>query len=171
MSLDGYIADGSGATNWLVGDPDLDPKEFFATIDTIVMGRRTYDVMLAAGLRTYPGFRTYVVSRTLTQQEFPEVTIISADVVASVAALRAESGDRDIWLAGGGTLASALLAEQVVDTIEVGISPRVLAQAGRPLFVPRADTPSLKPFALELTRSRFMSTGLVVLEYDVHRRD
>jgi len=170
MSLDGFIADAHGATDWLVADPTLDPREFLSQIDTVVMGRRSYDVMRAAGVRTYPGLRTYVASRTLAQSDVPEVTVITGDVAAAVSALRAEPGERDIWLAGGGMLGAVLLAAGLIDTIEVGISPRLLAQPGRPIFDP-TTVPSTgdhtPPIALELSRSRTLPTGVVVLEYTV----
>jgi dihydrofolate reductase len=170
MSLDGYIADAQGGTNWLVADPSLDPREFFAGIDTVIMGRRTYEVMCSAGMRAYPGLRTYVASRTLAADEVPEVTVLADDLFDVAAALRREPSPRDIWLAGGGTLAATMLRATLVDTIEVGISPRLLARPGVPLVAPwegaGGGAPG-SPFALELVRSRVLASGLVVLEYEV----
>src|SRR5215471_10582742 len=107
MSLDGFIADLDDATRWMTGDPAYDSRPFFASVDTVLVGRRSYEVMLRHGARTYPGLRTYVFSRTLKAVEYPEVTIVGGSAAAAVAGLRGESG-KDIWLSGGGELFRSL---------------------------------------------------------------
>ena len=62
MSLDGFIADGGDGTSWMIGDPSYDSKPFFASIDTVLVGRRSYEVMLRQRTRSYPGLRTFVFS-------------------------------------------------------------------------------------------------------------
>ena len=44
MSLDGFIADERDGTSWMIGDPSYDSKPFFASIDTVLVGRRSYEV-------------------------------------------------------------------------------------------------------------------------------
>ena len=44
MSLDGLIADGRDGTSWMIGDPTYDSRAFFASIDTVLVGRRSYEV-------------------------------------------------------------------------------------------------------------------------------
>src|SRR5262245_48381076 len=99
MSLDGFIADLNDDSRWMTGDPAYDSKAFFESIDTVLVGRRSYEVMLRHGARSYPGLQTYVFSRTLKPAEYPEVTIVGEDGVATVRGLRRASG-KDIWLSG-----------------------------------------------------------------------
>jgi dihydrofolate reductase len=162
MSLDGFIADARDGTGWMTGDPGYDSKPFFASIDTVLVGRRSYEVMLREGARSYPGLRTYVFSRTLKAEDYPEVTIVADDGVATVARLRAETG-KDIWLCGGGELFRSLLDADLVDTVEVGVCPILLGQ-GRPFL------PSLtRSRRLRLTHQEAFPSGLLVLHYDVDR--
>ena len=162
MSLDGFIADSHDGTGWMTGDPGYDSKPFFASIDTILVGRRTYEVMLRHGQRSYPGLATYVFSRTLKASDYPEVTILAEGGAAKVQELRGETG-RDVWLCGGGELFRSLLAADLVDTVEVGVSPILLGQ-GR-LFLPAPG----QTRKLKLTYERAFPSGLLVLYYDVLR--
>ena len=162
MSLDGFIADLDDGTNWMTGDPGYDSKPFFASIDTVLVGRRSYEVMLRQGVRSYPGLRTYVFSRSLEATDYPEVTMLREDGAATVKGLRAGNG-KDIWLCGGGELFRSLVAVDLVDTVEVGVSPILLGQ-GRP-FLP---SPGLTQ-KLKLTYEHAFPSGLLVLHYDVVR--
>jgi dihydrofolate reductase len=78
MSLDGFIADSDDGMSWMIGDPGYDSKPFFASIDTVLIGRRSYEVMLRHGARTYPGLHTYVFSRTLKPTDYPEAYLFTA---------------------------------------------------------------------------------------------
>ncbi len=168
MSLDGYIADANEGTGYLTSDPAYDSSGFFRSIDTAIMGRRTYEVAQRAGMRGgYPGLRTYVCSRTLRPADHSGLTVLDDDVPAAVDALRREEG-KDIWLVGGGSLLRSLLDAELVDTIELGVSPLLLGQPGTPML---SVTPPLPhPVRLALTRSEAMPSGMLVLEYAVQRR-
>ena len=65
------------------------------------------------------GLRTYVCSRTLRPADYPEVTVVADGAADVVAALRAEPGEKDVWLGGGASLFRSLVAAGVVDTVEV----------------------------------------------------
>ena len=162
MSLDGFMADHLDGTSWMVGDPGYDSKPFFASIDTVLVGRRSYEVMLRHRSRSYPGLRTYVFSRTLRAIDYPEVTMLGDNGLATVAELRAEAG-KDIWLSGGGHLFRSLLEANLVDSIELGVCPILLGQ-GRP-FLPSAA----RSHHLKLTHQKAFPSGLLVLHYDVER--
>ena len=167
VSLDGYIAGPAGELNYLVSDKSYDPRPFFAAVDTVLMGRLTYEAALRQGARGFPGMRPYVFSRTLRPVDHPDVTIVSSDAAEIVASLRAETEEKDIWLAGGGRLLASLLAEGMVDTVEVGISPVLLGQAGVQMLAPLP--PLDRPVRLDLTGSRAYPSGLLVAEYAVRR--
>lgn len=160
-SLDGYIAGPDGEIDWIVREPTIDFAALYAGFDTVLLGRRTYELTRQPGAPAWPaGWRVYVFSRTLDAAEHPDVTVVSTDAGAAVAALRSEPG-RDIWLFGGGSLFASLLAADLVDQVEVAIMPVLLAR-GIPLLAPEAPRSRLT-----LTRSDAYPSGIVSLQYDV----
>jgi dihydrofolate reductase len=160
-SLDGYIAGPDGEIDWIVQDPTIDLASLFTGFDTVLLGRRTYELTQQPGAPAWPrGWRIYVFSRTLDTADHPAVTVVSTDAGAAVAALRSEPG-RDIWLFGGGSLFASLLAADVVDQVEVALMPVLLAR-GVPLVGPQAPRSRLI-----LTRSDASPGGIVRLHYDV----
>ncbi len=161
MSLDGYIAGPSDEFAWIVIDPDIDFEELFGQFDTFLLGRRTFEVTGGAGASAQAGSRTFVFSRTLSQDDYEDVTIVGDDWKDVVRSLREESGG-DIWLFGGGELFRSLCEEGLVDTVEVSIIPTLLG-GGIPL-VPELS----KRIGLTLTEQRvFKKTGTVSLVYEV----
>lgn len=99
--------------------------------DTVVEGRASYDIGLAAGLTdAYPHLRHVVVSRSLAERTDLPVEVVADDPVVRMRELKAEDG-LDIWLVGGGTLAHALLPE--IDRLVLKVNPSVIGD-GRRLF-------------------------------------
>jgi dihydrofolate reductase len=159
-SLDGYIAGPKGEADWIITDPEIDFRALFDRFDTFLLGRRTFEAMGRAGQRGSPGMKTLVFSRTLRQQDYPKVKIVSDRVEETVAELRTQPG-KDIWLFGGGSLFRSLNEAGLVDTVEVAIVP-VLLGGGIPLVPP----PS-KQTKLQLTGHKVYKTGIVSLEYAI----
>jgi dihydrofolate reductase len=160
MSLDGYIAGPNGEADWIIMDPDIDFRALFEQFDTFLLGRRTFEGMGGAGGQQ--GAQTIVFSRTLRQQDYPNLTIVSQNPEQALADLRSKSG-KDIWLFGGGSLFRSLLEARLVDAVEVSVIPVLLGE-GIPLLPPK---PSSERFKLKLTSSRTFKTGIVSLEYAV----
>jgi dihydrofolate reductase len=160
--VDGYLAGPNGEIDWIVHDPTVDFRAVYAQFDTVLLGRRTYELTQQPGAPPWPtGWRVYVFSRTLEPAEHPAVTVVGADIESTVASLREEHG-RDIWLFGGGKLFASLLALQLVDEVELAVMP-VLLGGGIPL----AGTAALRS-RLRLTRSDALPSGIVNLQYDIH---
>lgn len=162
MSLDGYIADAHGKFDWIVHDPTVDFAALFARVDTILLGRRSYDTVRCQGAPPWKaGTRVYVISRTLSPGVSGGATIVRDDPVALASSLRHEAGDGEIWLFGGGQLFAALLADGQVDAVEVTVVP-VLLGAGVPILGSGADRTELT-----LTQSHIYPSGMVALHYVV----
>jgi len=161
VSLDGFIAGPNGEYDWIVMDPSIDFNALYKEFDTVVMGRKTYDVTAAQGGNgAMPGLDVVVFSRTLPPATSPGVRIVNDDPGAVVAELKKKPG-RDIWLFGGGSLLRSLLDAGVVDTIEVAVMP-VLLGTGIPLVQPGSAT------KLTLADQKTLpATGIVMLSYAV----
>src|SRR5260221_3720059 len=135
MSVDGYIAGPNGEADWISIDPEVDFAAIWAQFDTLLMGRRTYEAASKRlGEAAFTGITTIVFSRTMKQQDHPEVTVISELNPDWVQALQARSG-KDIWLMGGSELFRSFLDSGSVNTVEVSVIP-VLLGSGVPLLPP-----------------------------------
>jgi dihydrofolate reductase len=160
-SLDGYIAGPRGEVDWIVHDPAVDFAKVYETVDTVLLGRRTYELTRQPGAPPWPqDWQIYVFSRTLEPEETPGVTVVRVDAGSRVAALRAAPG-RDIWLFGGGGLFRSLLEAKQVDLIEVLVVP-ILLGGGIPLLQTGAP---LTKLALEQVQ-RYPS-GLLGVRYRI----
>jgi dihydrofolate reductase len=109
VSLDGFIAGPNGEADWIVMDPAIDFGALFREFDTLVMGRKTYEVIATQGGHgAMPGVELVVFSRSLPPATYKGVRIVSDDPTKVVEELKAQKG-RDIWLFGGGVLFRTLL--------------------------------------------------------------
>ena len=161
MSVDGYIAGPNGEADWIGVDSEVDFAALWAQFDTLLMGRRTYEAASKRlGEAAFAGITTIVFSRTMKQQDHPEVTIVSELNLDWVQALRTRSG-KDIWIMGGGGLFRSFLDSGHVDTVEVAIIP-VLLGGGIPLLPPPYD-----PAKLRLLSHKVYRSGRVSLAYEV----
>jgi len=159
-SLDGFIAGPNGEYDWIIQDPTMDFGEIFRQFDTVVMGRRSYELILREGRSPKEfGMKVFVASTTLHAAEHRDVTIIAADLAKTIVELKRISG-KNIWLFGGGTIFRGLLDDGVVDRVEVSIIP-VLLGGGIPLV------PAGPSWPLLFKDSRTFPSGIVSLSYAI----
>ena len=162
-SLDGFIAGPRGEYDWIVMDPSIDFAAIYREFDTMVMGRKTFDVTRGQGEGSAePSMRVVVFSRTLPPRTKGGLTVTDQDPVETVAALKKEEG-KDIWLFGGGELFRTLLDAGLVDAIEIAIMP-VLVGGGVPLVAPGRLHGGLR-----VTKSETLPSGILMVSYEVAR--
>src|SRR5437870_9573029 len=118
VSLDGFIEGPNGEIDWCFMDQDYGLKDFFKQIDTLFIGRKTYELMLSMGENASPGFpkfKEYIFSTTLDKVKDGAV-LIKDDIQAQVEKIKNEKG-KDIWLFGGGSLTTSLMNLGLVNEI------------------------------------------------------
>ena len=136
QSLDGYIADKEETLEWLLDvemDGDAGYGQFIETVDTILLGRRTYEWVIAheSGEFPYVDQRSYVFTSNPKADE-GQITFTSEDPASVVGKLKQRPGGT-IWPVGGSLLLESLLQEDMVDEFIISIAPVTLGD-GIPLF-------------------------------------
>lgn len=164
-SLDHYIAREDGSVDWLQWSDEVSSitGELWKTLDTVVMGRKTYEAGLRMGTTSYPGMKNYVFSRTLGQSPDDNVQIIREDAAEFVARLKGEPG-KGICVMGGGELARSLFEADLIDEVGANIHPLLLG-SGIPLLHPLS-----RQMDLELRENRTLQNGCVYLLYRIKRK-
>jgi dihydrofolate reductase len=163
ISLDGYLARPDGRVDFLFMPKDYSMGPFFKRIDAAIMGRKTYETALKLGSVSSPGMKSYVFSRSLDGEGRGGVVFVREPARIFLEALRKKKG-KDIWLMGGGELARAFLAEDLVDELYLGVVP-VLIGEGIPAFP--AGFPER---AFRLAENKTYSRGLIALRYERVRK-
>lgn len=158
-SLDGFIAGPNDDFGWITPEPSFDFEGLHAQFDTLLMGRRTYEIVSAAG-ETFQGKQVVVASRTLPPERHPEIEVVREGLQERIRELRSQAG-RDIWLYGGGEFFSHVLAWGLVDTVEPAFIPILLGGG-----VPFLPSPAVRR-RLTLVGHRTYPSGMVLLEYEV----
>lgn len=133
--------------------------------DTVIEGRRSYEVGLAAGVAdAFPHLRHLVVSTTLGATADHAVELVSSDPVARVRELKEEDGT-GIWLVGGASLAASLVEE--IDRLVLKIAPMTMG-AGIPMW--GRDAAAL-PRAWRPTARTVLESGVVFASHERDRRE
>ncbi len=167
-SLDGFIADKEGKLDFLdafqESDVDYGYALFFEAADTILLGRRTYDSVIALNIPfPYEGKECFVFSRKQSKED-RHVRFINDELISFVRDLKATKGGM-IYCDGGGSIITQLLAAHLVDEITLSIIP-VLLGGGTRLF---QEHPSLYG-NLKLVTSKHYPNGLVQLKYELLKK-
>ncbi len=172
-SLDGYVADADGGVGWLPeGDSDdYGYADFYAGVDALVMGRRTYDQVLGFGQWPYAGKPAYVFTSNPPDDNPHGVEFVSASPT-EFAQLIAARYPGVVWLVGGGNLAEQFRLAGLIDEYLVHVIPVILGR-GIPLTSPGHSTSprhsgesrNPPPTRLELVESQSYDDGVVMLRY------
>ena len=161
VSLDSFIEGPNGEIDWCFTDQDYCMKDFFKQVDTLFMGRKTYELMLSMGddaTAGFPKFKQYIFSTTLN--EVNDGLVIGDDVQSQVEKIKNENG-KDIWLFGGGSLTTSLMNLKLVDEVWLAVHPVILG-GGKPLFENLDERIVLKHLD-----TKTYSSGLVFVKYAI----
>jgi dihydrofolate reductase len=177
--VDGFIAREDGSFDWALSEgehfahliekfPETFPvhlrqvlgvSQKAARFDTVLMGRKTYEVGVNAGIVSpYEPLRQFVVSHSMPDSSHSAVRVYRGAALDLVHQLKAEEG-KDIWLCGGAQLAAGVFTE--IDELILKINPVVIG-AGTPLFGRTAEAR-----ATILTEYKVYANGFVFARYDL----
>jgi len=159
VSLDGFIEGPNGEYDWCFTDQDYGLSGFFKSVDTLFMGRKSYEMMLAMGDAPagFPKLKEYIFSTTLDKVKDGAV-LIKDNVKEEVEKIKNETG-KNIWLFGGAGLTTSLMNLGLVDELSLAVHP-ILLGGGKPLF-----RDIKHKIYLKLVDSKTYSSGLVSLTY------
>lgn len=167
-SSEGFLAEGQHLADLFAAYPETLPthlqtllgvKAETRVFDTVLMGRSTYEVGLKEGITSpYQSLKQYVFSTTLQANSDDSIHFIQKDAAKVVADLKQEQG-KDIWLCGGGKLASVLFEQ--IDRLILKVNPFLMG-VGIPLFASKIEDAQL-----ELTKSRVYDNGFALFDYTV----
>lgn len=180
LSLDGFAATPNDELDWISYDSDLEQyaHSLHAQTDTVIWGRRTYELMANYWLtipgnpestpaelehaRFLEGATKIVVSRTLDHVDWGGATntvLIKDNIADQINAIKRQSG-KDIWFLGSVALFQTFAQLDLIDEYRIQINP-VMLGAGKPLF---AGVTRKAP--LKLLESRAFPSGVVALRYE-----
>ena len=177
-TLDGFIAESDDTLDWLLkyegsyegADSDEGKagyEQFYEGIGALVSGSTTYEWVLEHGSAwPYAGKPCWILSsRELPKPEGEDVDvrIVSGEIPDLIDEMLASAGERDLWIVGGGNVASQFADHGLLDRVEMTVVPVVLGE-GKPLFERR-----LPGGPMQLLGTQAHSSGMVSLDYEIRR--
>ncbi|HET6351841.1 MAG TPA: dihydrofolate reductase family protein [Coriobacteriia bacterium] len=161
-SVDGYLAPADGSLDWLsafeASSDDYGYAEFYASVDAVVLGSKTYEQVFGFDAWPYAGKRVVVMSSRDLPKATDEVVVDSGSPAAVVEDLKSQ-GVRRVWLVGGGELAGAFQREGLITEYIISVIPVVMG-SGRGVFGCHGGFERL-----ELVGTRAYAEGIVQLTY------
>ncbi len=143
VSIDGFIASKDGGVDWLDTETDIGKEFSFETflqsVDTIFMGRKSYDQLLTFGPWPHQNHKTFVCSKENLLPKTPNTFAVSDDIPEFVRKLKQEGG-KNLWLFGEGALNHFFLEHDLIDEMMLFVQPTVLGD-GIGIFGNRAVHP------------------------------
>lgn len=165
-SADGFISRSDGGIDWLERPGlkgDYGMAAFVKSVDTILYGRKTYDLaMKLGGISMFgPNIKHFVFTRK-SRRPKPDVEFVTGSIPAFINRLRKQPG-KHIWLMGGAEIIAAFLDAELIDEFMVHVIPVYIGE-GVPLMAPRRRTTLLQTAA-----TKKFPDGVVRLHYKVER--
>lgn len=167
-SIDGYIAGPDGELDWL-SDYPITPElnygyeDFFESIDTVIMGRRTYrDILNMGVIYPYKDKISYIITRNAINTPKEDIIYITNGIENNISALKKREG-KDIWLVGGGEIVSLFLNQNWIDEMIITYIPILLGEGIR-LFPNKT-----KGSKWSLIQSQAFINGVVQTRYQVQK--
>ena len=164
-SADGYIARSDGNLEWLTSRPKpagfYGINDFMKSIDTMLIGRKTYEMSLRMGAKFKSTSRTIVFSRHPPPADIPQGVEFATGAVSPFMQRLREQEGKDIWLMGGGELIASLLDEHAIDEMIITLNPVFIGE-GIPLIGRRH-----RQTLLDLQSVERFEDGVVQLRYRV----
>ncbi|MGO4498347.1 dihydrofolate reductase family protein [Paenibacillus sp. 2RAB27] len=169
VTLDGYIEGKNGEVDWCVMDPEMGFVDFLNQIDTILYGRKSYDLWgqytpeldhADADKELWSLVHSkykYVFSKTQKGTDHKAI-YINDNIFEEVTTLKNKPG-KDIWLYGGASLITTFIHLGLVDEFRLSVHPVILGE-GKPLFVDIKQR-----LNLQLVHTKTFSSGVVQLIY------
>ncbi len=167
-SLDGYIAKDDGDVAWLeelgIAIEETGYETFFAGIDGVIMGRKTYEMIVSFGQWPYGDKPVWVCSSNSTQAFDGCNLQVERSTATAIQAAR-NSGVKHLWCVGGGSLAASILEQDFLTDVYVSIMP-ILLGSGIPLFAPCSSS-----HRLALVSQQSHKTGMLQVEYTIKSKN
>ena len=160
VSLDSYIEGPNGEYDWCFTDQDYGMNDFLARVDSMLLGRKSYELTQSMGAEAMAPFsklKPYIFSTTLSEVNEGEI-LIKENAEEAVRKLKQEPG-KDIWLFGGASLITSMFNAGLIDEFILAVHPVILS-GGKPLFTNISNRTNLK-----LKNATTYSSGLVMLTY------
>lgn len=169
VTLDGFIEGPNGEVDWCIMDPDMDFNKFLNQIDTILYGRKSYDIWGQYIPKNEDSDtdkemwslvhskKKYVFSR-IQKETDNRAILINDNIVEEVNKLKKKPG-RDIWLYGGSSLITTFINLGLVDEFRLSVHPIILGE-GKPLFIDIN-----KRINLQIVETKKFSSGVIQLIY------
>ena len=168
-AAEGFLYEGPQADDLTLEFPETIPSHWRSQLgitsengwfDTVLMGRKTYEIGLAEGVRSpYSILEQFVISGSMTESPDSDVTLVKTDPLDLVRDLKEQPG-KHIWLCGGGELATTLYPE--IDALILKVSPFLMGE-GNPLFAG-----SVPLTQLTLADSKLYPNGFMRLHYTLN---
>ena len=166
-SADGYVARTDGNLDWLTRRPA--PKGFYGlpkfsrSIDSKILGRKTFDLSLKMGARFSADNLHYVFSRRPPPASVPAGVQFVAESIRAFAERIHKQAGKNIWMMGGGEIIGSFLDEDAIDEFIITVVPMFIGE-GVPLIAPRQ-----REVPLQLVSLQRFADGVVQLHYDVQQ--
>jgi dihydrofolate reductase len=163
MSLDGYIAKPNGELDFLEmveqEGEDYGYSDFISGIDTVIMGRKTYEKVLSFGIPfPHNDKSTYIITRSIRPNE-RNILFYNESLKDLITELKAKDG-KHVFVDGGAEIVNLMLKDDLIDSLIISIIPVILGK-GVALF-----KVGLNEQKLRLVSSKSFKSGLVQLHYE-----